>query len=296
MQKIILYYCFTPLADPRAVCLWQRTLCEGLGLRGRIIISPHGINGTVGGGIDAVRAYVKQTRQYPAFKTIVFKWSDGLADDFPRLSVRVRDELVAFGAADQLQVDERGVVGGGTRLSPEMLHRLVDERGDDVVFFDGRNRHEASIGRFKNAVVPDVATSHDFLTELDDPKYDAIKNRPVVTYCTGGIRCEVLSALMKQRGFSDVYQLDGGIVGYGRRYKDSGLWQGSLYVFDGRMAQDFSPEAQPIGACSSCGAATSCFANCSDPACNRLQVVCEACGANDYSCSADCRKPEPMTL
>ena len=102
------------------------------------------------------------------------------------------------------------------------------EEGDDVVFFDGRNGFEAQIGKFKDAVVPDVATTHDFIKELDSGKYDALKDKPVVTYCTGGIRCEVLSSLMVNRGFKEVYQLDGGIVRYGETFKDQGLWEGSL--------------------------------------------------------------------
>ncbi|MEA8970588.1 hypothetical protein QRY35_09085, partial [Campylobacter jejuni] len=138
--------------------LWQRALCEKLGLRGRIIVSKHGINGTVGGEIDAVKQYTKETRQYPGFKGMEFKWSEGGAEDFPRLSVKARDEIVAFGAPDELQVDENGVVGGGVHLKPEEVNKLVEERGDEVVFFDGRNAFEAKIGEFKNAIVPDVRT------------------------------------------------------------------------------------------------------------------------------------------
>ena len=90
IPKVILYYGFTPLEDPAAIQLWQKQLCESLGLKGRIIISKHGINGTVGGDMASVKKYVKMTRQYPGFKKIVFKWSDGTGSDFPRLQVRVR--------------------------------------------------------------------------------------------------------------------------------------------------------------------------------------------------------------
>lgn len=156
-NKIILYYQFAPIADPQAVMLWQRALCEKLGLRGRILISKHGINGTLGGEINAVKAYTKETRKYPGFKNMEFKWSEGGAEDFPRLSVKARDEIVAFGAPDELQVDETGVVGGGVHLKPEEVNKLVEERGDEVVFFDGRNAFEAKIGKFKNAIVPTCA-------------------------------------------------------------------------------------------------------------------------------------------
>jgi UPF0176 protein len=289
MQKIILYYKFAPLADPEAIRLWQKALCERLNLKGRILISKHGINGTVGGDIDDVKAYVKEMKSYKPFKETMFKWSDGGREDFPKLSIKVRDEIVAFDAADELQVDEHGVVGGGKHLKPEEVHKLVEERGDDVVFFDGRNAYEAAVGKFKDAVVPDVRTSRDFKKELEDPKYNDIKDRPVVTYCTGGIRCEILSALMKNRGFKEVYQIDGGIVKYGEKYGDDGLWEGSLYVFDDRMNVTFSDKAKDIGECVHCHAKTSNYENCALKSCNNLVLICEQCKTNNDTCSDACR-------
>ena len=305
-SKILLYYAFAPVADPEAMRLWQRELCERLGLRGRIIISKHGINGTVGGELDACKLYLRRTKEHPAFAGIDVKWSDGTgyvpdvpemmhgADrrapwkrsaDFPKLSVKVRDELVAFGIPDETRVDEHGVVGGGTRLSPQEVNDLVAEHGDDVVFFDGRNAWETEIGKFKNAIVPDVTTTHDFLTEIDSGKYDDLKDRPVVTYCTGGIRCEILSAAMIERGFTDIYQIDGGIVRYGEAFGNDGLWQGSLAVFDGRESVDFAPGAAVLGECAVCNRPTNRLANCSDLSCRARLVLCEAhegapCGAH----------------
>lgn len=277
MQKIILYYKFTPVADPETMRLWQKTLCEKLNLKGRILISSHGINGTLGGDIKDVKAYVKETKQYPGFKDTVFKWSDGERGHFPRLSVKVRPEIVAFGAGDELQIDETGVVGGGKHLKPEEVNKLVEERGGDVVFFDGRNAYEAKVGRFKNAVVPDTRTSRDFIKELESGKYDHLKDKPVVTYCTGGIRCEILTPLMINRGFKEVYQMDGGIVKYGEKYGDDGLWEGSLYVFDDRMGMKFSDKAKDIGECIHCQAKTSNYENCALASCNDLVLLCEDC-------------------
>jgi len=298
VAKILLYYAFTPLADPDAVRLWQRDLAESLGLRGRILISKDGLNGTLGGDLRALKRYVRKTRDYPAFKHIDFKWSagtdldaNGASLDFPKLSVKVRDEIVSFGAPGELAVEESGVVGGGMKLTPEALHELVAERGDDVVFFDGRNALEAAIGRFAGAVVPDVETTRDFVAELDSGKYDALKGRPVVTYCTGGIRCEVLSSLMVNRGFGEVYQLDGGIARYGERFGDDGLWQGSLYVFDGRGSVDFSDHAAVIGECSGCGEPTSRTVNCTDASCDAEFVLCATCGASRCAAHAAATTP-----
>jgi len=288
MQKILLYYKFAPLSDPEAVRLWQKALCEKLNLKGRILISKHGINGTVGGDLDDLKAYAKATKEYASFKGTAFKWSEGTRDHFPKLSIKVRDEIVSFGAGDELQVDDKGVVGGGKHLKPEQVHELVEKYGDDVVFFDGRNAYEAKVGKFKNAIVPDTRTSKDFIRELDSDKYDDIKDKPVVTYCTGGIRCEILSSLMKNRGFKDVYQMDGGIVKYGEKYGDEGLWEGSLYVFDDRMGVKFSDKAQDIGECVHCHQKTSNYENCANKACNDLVLICENCKTDNDTCSAAC--------
>jgi UPF0176 protein len=250
---------FAPLADPEAIRLWQRELCERLGLRGRILLSEHGINGTLGGELDALKRYLRVTKEYTPFRQLDAKWSEGsglnadnTSTDFPRLSVKVRDEIVSFGAPDELVVDENGVSGGGMRLAPEELHALVEER-EDVVF-------------------------------LDSGAYDHLKEKPVVTYCTGGIRCEVLSSLMRTRGFQEVYQLEGGIARYGETYGDDGLWEGSLYVFDGRGAVTFSDHAAVLGRCVACGAETSRMRNCVDLACREQLVVCEDC--DSAACAA----------
>ena len=275
--KIILYYGFAPVNDPLALKLWQKTLCESLNLKGRILISKHGINGTLGGEQDDLKKYIKETKQFPGFKKIDFKWSEGTGHDFPRLSVKVRPELVAFGTPDEIKVDENGVIGGGKHLKPFEVDQLVSERGKEVVFFDGRNSYEAKIGKFKNAVVPEVETTHDFIKELESGKYDHIKDKPIVTYCTGGVRCEILSVVMKNRGFKEIYQIDGGIVRYGEKFHDDSLWEGSLYIFDNRMITDFSDKAKVIGKCDKCGAATKQFYNCNTATCHELVLLCKPC-------------------
>jgi len=280
MQKILLYYKFTPISDPVTMKLWQKTLCESLDLRGRIIISKHGLNGTVGGDIDDLKKYIKASKELEGLKGTVFKWSEGGREDFPRLRVKVKNEIVAFNAADELKVDEHGVVGGGKHLKPKEVNKLVQERGDDVVFFDGRNAFEAKIGKFKNAVVPDTRTSRDFIKELESGKYDDIKDKPIVTYCTGGIRCEILSSLMKNRGFKEVYQIDGGIVKYGESYGDDGLWEGSLHVFDDRMKVDFSDHTAVVGECTHCNGPTNNYENCAWANCNDLVLICLNCKQN----------------
>lgn len=285
MNKVILYYKFVPVLDPAITMRWQRELCSRLNLKGRIIVSKHGINGTLGGEIENLREYKREMNRSVLFKGITYKWSDGTGSDFPRLSVKVRDELVAFGAPDEIKVDEKGVIGGGKHLKPEALHKLLEEKkkkGEEVVFFDGRNAYEAKVGRFKDAIVPDVKTSHDFVKEIESEKYNDIKDKPIVTYCTGGIRCEALSALMKNRGFKEVYQIDGGIVKYGEKYGDDGLWEGALYIFDDRMTHRFSDKSKDIAECIYCKGKTSRFINCADKSCNKLVLVCEDCDQKTF--------------
>jgi UPF0176 protein len=282
MEKVILYYKFVPVSEPEVVRLWQKALCEKLNLKGRIIISEHGINGTLGGDSENLKSYIAETKTYAPFKKTSFKWSDGNGHSFPKLSIKVRDEIVTFNALDEISVDESGIIGGGKHIKPKELKKLIKERGDNVVFFDGRNAYESAVGAFKDAVTPNIRTSKDFGNELDKPEYEPLKDKTVVTYCTGGVRCEVLSVLMKNRGFKDVYQLDGGIVTYGSLFKDEDLWEGSLFVFDDRMVVKFSDDAVDIGKCTLCQSLTSRYINCANKACNELILVCENCNANIY--------------
>ncbi|GAA4518101.1 oxygen-dependent tRNA uridine(34) hydroxylase TrhO [Brevibacterium yomogidense] len=289
VPKIVLFYVFTPLADPDAVRLWQHALAERHGLTGRVIVSSQGINATLGGDVWDLKQYAKGTRSYKPFNSADFKWSNGTGNDFPRLSVKVRPELVTFDASDDIVVTEDGVQGGGAHLKPGALHSLIEERGDDVVFFDGRNAMEAEIGRFKDAVVPDADTTRDFLDELESGRFDHLKDKAVVTYCTGGIRCEVLSVLMRNRGFQEVYQLEGGIAKYGEAFGNSGLWDGSLYVFDNRMHMEFGDGAESLGSCTECGGRTPLFVNCTNGSCRTQFLKCEDCtaAADEHLCT-DC--------
>jgi len=130
--------------------------------------------------LSSIKKYVRVTKEFPAFKTIDFKWSDGIGNDFPRIEIRVRDEIVTFGVPEEIKVNENGIIGGGVHLKPVEVNQLVAERGDDVVFFDGRSAYEARIGRFKNAVIPDVETTPDFVAEIG-------KLRTTSTNTSGGV-------------------------------------------------------------------------------------------------------------
>lgn len=277
LQKVILYYGFTPLTDPEAIRLWQQSLAEMLGLKGRILISEHGINGTLGGNMSDLKKYVSATKKYPGFGRIDFKWSKGTGSDFPRLKVTVKPELVEFGLPVDIVVNKNGVANGGKHLKPHEVNKLVAERGDEVRFFDSRNGYEAKIGQFKNAIVPEVSHTRDFVSEIQSGKYDDLKDKPIIMYCTGGVRCEILSTVMVKRGFTEIYQVEGGIVRYAQKYGDNEHWQGSLYTFDARMTLDFSDHSPVLGECEKCGGPTKQFYNCARILCHTLILLCATC-------------------
>lgn len=280
VQKIILYYKFIPVPDPETAMFWQRNLCERLDLKGRIIISSQGINGTVGGRMEDVKMYIRDMNKHPLFKKIQYKWSDGTAEDFPRLSIKVRQELVT------LAPDEQFDVFNSTKgLKPKAWHDYLEKHPDAIVL-DARNDYESDIGAFKgkHVVKPKIKNFRDIKPHLDKLP----KDQPILTYCTGDIRCEYLSAYMKHKGFDEVYHLDGGIVKYGQEFGDKGHWEGKLYVFDKRMQIAFSEESKDIGDCVHCQAKTSNYENCSNQACNWLVLICSECKQSS-ACSTDCQ-------
>lgn len=291
MEKIILYYKFVPVADAETVKFWQRNLCERLNLKGRIIVSEHGINGTLGGDIKQLKLYTREMNQHPVFKGIQYKWSDGQRDDFPRLSVKVRPELVTLAPGETFDV-----FSSTKGLKPKQWHDYI-QKNPDVLILDARNDYESEIGAFKgkNVIKPKIKAFRDIKPELDKLP----KDKPILTYCTGDIRCEYLSAYMKHKGFDEVYHLDGGIVKYGQEFKDKGFWEGKCFVFDNRLNIAFSEEAEDIGACEHCGKRTSNHENCANRACNLFALVCEDCRDIVSVCSktcADAVNKEPATV
>lgn len=261
---------------------WQRELCTRLNLKGRIIVAEQGINGTLGGKLEDVKAYVKAMNLHPLFKKIQYKWSDGNGDDFPRLSIKVRPELVTLAPGEQFDV-----FNSSKALKPQEWHDYLQQH-PDVILLDARNDYESDIGAFKgkNTIKPKIKAFRDIKPELDKLP----KDKPILTYCTGDVRCEYLSAYMKHRGFDEVYHLDGGIVKYGQAFGDDGFWEGKCYVFDDRMSIGFSDKTQDIGECVHCGSKTSNYLNCADVSCNAQILVCNTCVAQTTYCAKHTQK------
>ena len=275
MRKIILYYKFVKIDDTETVKLWQRELCERLGLKGRVLISGEGINGTLGGELAALKLYKRAMSDHSLFKKIAYKWSDGSDADFPRLRVKVREETVTLGLPDITPEES------GQRLKPKEFHELVTN-DPDVVLLDARNNYESAIGKFKGAITPDIANFRDLPDKIKD--LQDLKDKKIVTYCTGGIRCETFSALLISEGFKRVYQLEGGIVKYGEKYGDAGHWEGKCFVFDNRMSIGFSAGSKDIGECVHCRQPTSNYENCANMSCNKLILSCAGCSISRSVC------------
>ncbi|NNM66721.1 MAG: rhodanese domain-containing protein [Spirochaetales bacterium] len=269
MEKNLLFYKFTPLIDPEMTQAWQRLLCEGNGLKGRVIVAAQGINGTISGPVERLKAYVKAMNRSRDFRNIEYKWTLGSASDYPRLSVKVRKELVT------LAPDEQFDVFSPTRgLKPQEWHAYLQAH-PDVTLLDARNVYESAIGVFQgpNLVTPPILAFRDIKPYLDQLPRD----KPVLTYCTGDIRCEYLSAYLRHKGFQEVYHLDGGIIKYGEKYRDDGFWNGKCFVFDKRMSLAFSEKSVDMGSCGICGQATSAYVDVQTGKGEVLQLVCPAC-------------------
>ncbi len=270
--QILLYYKYVNISDPETFKNTQRALCERLHLKGRIIIAHEGINGTVGGTKEATEEYIKEMTADPRFEDIHWKKSLGPEDTFPRLSVKVRPEIVTTKITD-VELDPTKETA--THLKPEELHEWYRE-GRKFKVIDMRNTYEIGIGTFKDSIDPETMNFRDLPKSLE--KLKVHKDETVLTVCTGGVRCEKASQYLKTQGFKDVYQLDGGIVTYMEKYPGKDF-EGTLYVFDKRKKMDFCKpgERGVIGKCSICHGTTERVENCADDECHLQFICCDDC-------------------
>jgi UPF0176 protein len=282
---VLLYYKYVRVEDPAAFMREQRALCESLGLRGRILIGTEGINGTVAGTEAATTAYQQALHARPEFSDVVFKISHAGAQPFPKLEIKVRREIVTLGAGAALDPTR----DTAPHVPPAEWKRMIEE--EDVVLFDVRNRYESEVGRFKGAITPPIENFRELPAIL--PQYADLKDKKVLMYCTGGIRCEKAGALFRQAGFKNVFQLEGGIVSYGDQVGDA-HWEGDCFVFDERMTVPVGttePKA-PIGRCEHTGRATRHVINCLHDPCHKIILVAEETLAEDPDARLcrDCRR------
>ena len=289
MYRVILYYKFYTIEYPNQFCLKHKEKCQGLGLKGRVYIASEGINGTLAGESEAISQYKKYLSSINGFENTEFKEDIFSELPFQDLRVKTRPEIVSLKASVSVDPSRES---GGKYLEPHQWRQIL-ESGRAYTLLDVRNNYESAIGHFKGAITPDVENFFDFEKWLDQNRLD--KNKKVLMYCTGGIRCEKFSVLMRKKGYQDVYQLQGGIINYAQKEKGAHFC-GKCFVFDDRLAVTVNPDEQePIARCEMTGVPCDQYLNCANIECNRLFICSpEAAIKGQGCCSEDCRRAKRL--
>lgn len=278
---VLLYYKYVPIENPEVFAKEHMDYCKSSGLLGRIIVAKEGINGTVSGNTEQTNTYMNHLRSDSRFANIEFKIEYHTKHPFKKMHVRPKPEIVNLGRPD---IDPNVVTG--TYLEPEEFKSMI-ENDPDVVLLDTRNNFESAIGRFKGAILPDIDHFRDF------PDYvksmNVPKDKKILAYCTGGIRCEKATGVLLEAGYKHVYQLHGGIIRYGQ-LTGGPHWEGKCYVFDGRISVVVNQfEDSVVAHCSHCKVASDRYINCTNPMCNKQIIVCENCETEIFhACSKEC--------
>lgn len=285
-QEILLYYTYTSIDEPGLLADWQRELCQSLELKGRILIANEGINGTLEGTVEHTQAYIEACQENTYFEKVHFKRSPGTGTAFPKLIVKARSEIVSAHLGER---DVNPAQLTGRYLSPEALHEWIHSKREFYIV-DMRNDFEHAVGHFAGSILPKMRHFR-YLPDVV-PELEHLKNKTIVTVCTGGVRCEKASGFLLKHGFKDVYQLHDGIVSYMEKYPHEDF-KGSLYVFDGRVTMGFnldSPKREIIGRCELCGLPSEEYINCADIACHRHFICCAECVAKNATiyCQDQC--------
>jgi UPF0176 protein len=279
--QVLLYYHYTPIENAEEFREQHHLFCLDLDLRGRIIVAPEGLNGTVSGTVESCRIYMETLQNDPRFKGIEFKIDDSEEPAFAKLHVRVKQEIVHSGLLDIKPYERTGI-----HLEPKDFKKMKDD--EDVVILDVRSNYEHSVGKFKNAITLDIENFREFPDKVNELEH--LKGKKIVTYCTGGIKCEKASAFLLEKGFENVYQLHGGIIKYGIE-TDGEDFEGKCYVFDNRLTVDINRKNPTvISRCHVCDTISDRMVNCANPECNIHVPICEKCGWDlDGACSDECK-------
>lgn len=283
--RVLLYYQYVPIEDGETFAQKHLADCKELGLKGRILVADEGINGTVSGTIEQTNAYMELMKNDPRFSSIIFKIDEAEQNAFKKMHVRYRPELVNLSLEDDVNPLELT----GAYLDPkEFREAMLDE---NTVVIDARNDYEFDLGHFRGAIRPEIRSFRELPQWIRDNKEQFMEKR-VLTYCTGGIRCEKFSGWLVREGFKDVGQLHGGIATYGKDPEVQGdLWDGQMYVFDSRIAVTINQKEHVIvGRDWFDGSPCERYINCGNPECNRQMLASEENEAKYLgACSHECR-------
>ena len=279
---ILLYYCYTEIYDPESFRTQHHLYCIEQNLLGRIIIAKEGINGTISGLKADCEKYMKDLIADSRFARTEFKIEEFDSHAFQKLNVRVKDEIVHSGLKDINPFKKTGKY-----IEPHEFKIIKDD--NDVVIVDVRSNYEHNIGKFKNAISFDIDNFRDFPAKVAELK--KYEDKKIITYCTGGIKCEKASAYLLEKGFKNVYQLHGGIIKYG--IEEGGEdFDGKCYVFDSRVAAVVN-KVNPtvVSTCHICSIDCDKMVNCANPVCNKHVPICENCAEEmEGACSEKCKE------
>lgn len=284
--RVLLYYKYVTIEDPEIFAKQHLAFCKQLGLKGRILVAQEGINGTVSGTVVQTEAYMEHMNQDERFKDIMWKIDEADKHAFKKMHVRPRSEIVTLNLGEE-DLNPNQVTG--KYLSPQEFRDSL--MAEDVIVLDARNDYEYDLGHFRGAVRPDISSFRELPQWIRDNK-EKFMDKKVVTYCTGGIRCEKFSGWLLKEGFGDVAQLHGGIATYSNDPEVQGeLWDGKMYVFDERIAVDINKkEHVVVGRDWFDGTPCERYVNCGEPSCNRQFLTSEE---NEHKymrgCSHACR-------
>lgn len=282
--QVLLFYKYVTVEEPEALRDSLSALAKEHTLLGRILVADEGLNGTVEGSIEATEAFAKELLKDERFSDMDIKRSTGDGEAFSKLYVKVREEIVGT-RFDKKLIDPRKETA--RHLSAEELRQWYEEQRDFVVV-DMRNDYEYKSGHFKDSINPELENSRDLPLAL--PKLGPLKAKTVLTVCTGGVRCEKMSAYLLANGFTDVYQLENGIHSYMEKYPGKDF-EGTLYTFDRRKVMDFGGERSVIGRCYLCEAPTENYVNCGNDFCHLHFLACSACATSELTfCSDSCKE------
>lgn len=283
--RVLLYYKYVHIEDPVQFAEEHLAFCKEKGLKGRILVGTEGINGTCSGTIEQTDAYMEKLTSDERFSDIVFKIDEADGHAFKKMHVRPRKEIVNLSLEDDINPNEVT----GKRLSPEEWFKQMQE--EDTIVIDARNDYEYDLGHFRGAVRPDIENFRDLPQWMRENK-EMFEGKKILTYCTGGIRCEKFSGWLVREGYEDVSQLHGGIAVYGKDPVAKGqLWDGQMYVFDERIAVPINQVEQVIvGRDHFDGEPCERYVNCANPECN-AKIICSEENEHVYmrSCSDECR-------
>ncbi len=283
-QRLTLsFYAYAQISNPTQFRNELFIAWNKLEVLGRIYVANEGINAQLSLPADNFYAFKDSIEVYDFMKGIRLNIAVEQDDhSFLKLTVKVRDKIVADGLVDQTF----DVTNIGIHLKAKEFNDLLEDPNTIVV--DMRNHYESEIGHFTNAIKPDVDTFRESLPIIEDQLSAHKQDKKLLMYCTGGIRCEKASAYFKHKGFENVYQLEGGIIEYTRQVKAEGLeskFIGKNFVFDHRLGERITDDV--VSQCHQCGAPCDVHTNCANEGCHLLFIQCESCKSKMEGCCSD---------